>query len=72
MKIEKRIVIEGKPCSEVFKYGDIIVYEVDTDDRDSSLLYFARGDTVLFSQTINADCSQNTGFISELSFNKET
>lgn len=72
MKIEKRIVIDGKPCLEIFKYDNIIVYEVDTDLRDSTLLYFARGDIVLFSQTINADCSQNTGFISELSFNKET
>ena len=68
MNVEMKVVINGRPCSKVFQKNDIIVYSVDNCDSSEEILYFAKGEKVLFMQTINADCGQNTGFISGIDY----
>ena len=68
MKIEMKVVIENRPCTKVFQKNDITVYSVDTEVTDEDVLYFAKGDKVLFKQTITADCGQNVGYISGIDY----
>ncbi len=68
MKIETKIVINGKPCTQVFSKGAFKVFSVDSSMSDMETLYFVNGETVLFEQVIKADCGQNTGFISGIDY----
>jgi hypothetical protein len=69
MEIVTKVVIDGCVVSEVFRKNDIIVYELDSNDDANTMLYFVKGSKVIFTQEISADCGQNTGYISGVSFN---
>jgi hypothetical protein len=70
IKVITKAVIDGKPCSKVFQKGDLSVYQVDINDCSEGrrLLYFAKGENVLFKQDISAGCGQNVGYISGILF----
>jgi hypothetical protein len=68
MKIETKVVISGKPCTQVFSKGEFKVFSVDLDDSAYEHIYFVKGDTVLFEQLITADCGQNVGYISSIDY----
>ena len=68
MKIEKKVVIDGKPCTQIFQKGDNFVFQTDNDEIRFVTLFFVKGETVLFKQEISADCGQNEGYISSIDF----
>ena len=68
MKIETKVVINGKPCTQAFSKGAFKVFSVDSEVTDMETLYFVNGETVLFEQVITADCGQNTGFIAGIDY----
>jgi hypothetical protein len=68
MKIEMKVVINGKPCTQVFSKGQFKVFSVDSEMSDEDTIYFVNNDTVLFEQVITADCGQNVGFISGITY----
>jgi hypothetical protein len=68
MKIETKVVIDGKPCTCVFSKGTFKVFCVDSLEQDIETLYFVNNETVIFEQVIRADCGQNTGYISSIDY----
>ena len=70
MKVEKVLSIEGNLVVEVFQNKNITVYEFQSTHGESYTLYFVNksNDEVMFKQHIEADCSQNFGYISNIDF----
>lgn len=70
MKVEKVLAIEGKYVYEVFRNGNIIVYQTSEEHEYSATLYFVNksNDEVMFKQHTEADCGQNVGYISNIDF----
>ena len=70
MKVEKVLSIEGNLVVEVFQNRNIAVYEFHSTHEGSYTLYFVNksNDEVMFKQHIEADCSQNFGFVSNIDF----
>lgn len=68
MEIETKVVIGGHVVTEIFGKNDIIIYEKVSELSDQTILFFVKGNKVLFTQEITADCSQNHGYISGITF----
>ena len=70
MKIETKVVIDGKPCTQVFSKGSFKVFCVDSLEAktDIEILYFVNNETVIFEQVIMSDCGQNMGYISSIDY----
>lgn len=71
MILEKVLMIDGNVVKLEFESASVIVYRSTNYDDDTQIvLYFVdkKSEKVLFKQDIRADCSQNTGYISDLDF----
>lgn len=67
MKVETKFTIGGNVVEECFKCNDLTVYSYEID-MTCHILYFVKNGNVLFKQTIQADCGQNTGYIDSIDF----
>lgn len=69
MKVENSYSIDGNIVEKVFSNKSISVYRFDRDDAEA-VLYFCNNQNgdVIFVQKIQADCGQNTAFISSIDF----
>lgn len=70
MKVEKAFTIDGLVVTEAYRQSHITVYEYLACDNTLACYYFVdtvTGD-IVFKQTIEADMSQGTGYISDVVF----
>jgi len=70
MKVTKEIIIDGQVVKELYKMDDFTVYEHNDPQCSSVTLYFAKKDEVVHKLYIDADCCQNSGFVTDINFTK--
>ncbi len=74
MKVESKLTIEGNSVIELcrIKKGsfDLKFYELESESENSEYktVFIVLNNEVLKTIFIEADCGQNTGFISEFTF----
>ena len=66
--VEKKYVINGTPVDQVATFAGITVYRNSGDAEEEVGLYFAKNGKVVQSLYVSAECGQNMGYISELTF----
>jgi len=66
MKVQNKYVINGKVVELKAEFSGITVYEEGGDDEMN--LYFVKGNEVVQTLKIGADCGQNMGYISKCDF----
>lgn len=70
MKIKKEFMIDGSVVTKVATIGNLEVYQIDNEEDRLNVLYFVDSKTEEVRKTLKvyADCSQNTGYISNVAW----
>lgn len=70
MKITKEFMINGDVVSKVATIGNFEVYQIDKEEDYLNVLYFVDSKTEEVRKTLKvyADCSQNSGYISNVTW----
>ncbi len=69
MKVESKFVIEGDIVTLEKQFNGIKVYKSSESNGGEYIkLYFTKGDKVIQTLVVEADCNQNEGFISGFDF----
>ncbi len=71
LELVKEFMIGGNVVERETSFSGIDVYRVKSNCDDEAIIYFVKGDKVVQSLKVEADCGQNMGYISGLEFKGE-